>query len=162
MTTATAEYTTPSDVEFQITKLLDAPRELVWDAFTKPEHLTQWMLGPEGWSMPRCDIDLRPGGQWHYQWQHEGGETMDMNGVYKEISPFDRLVSSENWGGPYPETVNTVTFTEVEGGKTLVTTTVRYASTAAREAALATGMTKGVELSYVRLERILKALQAQS
>jgi uncharacterized protein YndB with AHSA1/START domain len=161
MTTATAEYTTPSEVEFAITRVVDAPRELVYSAFTEPEHLTQWMLGPEGWSMPVCEIDLRPGGAWHYQWRHTNGETMDMHGVYREVSPPERLVTTENWGGPYPETLNTVTFTEVEDGKTLVTTTIRYASTEAREAALQTGMTKGVELSYQRLDEVLKALQAQ-
>jgi uncharacterized protein YndB with AHSA1/START domain len=160
MTTATAEYTTPSDVEFQISRVVDAPRELVYDAFTKPEHLTQWMLGPDGWSMPVCETEVRPGGAWHYQWRCDSGEAMDMHGVYQEVSPPERLVTTENWGGPYPETVNTVTFTEVEQGRTLITTTIRYPSTEAREAALQTGMTKGVERSYERLEQLLKGLRA--
>lgn len=158
MTSATAEYTTPSEVEFQIQRLFDAPRPLVWEAFTKPEHLTQWMLGPDGWSMPLCEIDLRPGGTWHYQWRQESGETMDMHGVYREVTPYDRLVTTENWGGPYPETLNTVTFTETADGKTLVTTTIRYPSTEAREAAVQTGMTRGVERSYERLDEVLTAL----
>jgi uncharacterized protein YndB with AHSA1/START domain len=161
MNIATAEYTTPSEVEFQIQRVLDAPRELVWEAFTKPEHLTQWMLGPDGWSMPVCETDLRPGGAWHYQWRHEGSETMDMHGVYQEVTPYARLVTTENWGGPYPETVNTVTFTETTDGKTLVTTTIRYPTTEAREAALQTGMTRGVERSYERLDEVLTALRAE-
>jgi uncharacterized protein YndB with AHSA1/START domain len=160
MSTATMRYAIPSEVEFQIKRTVDAPRELVYDCFTKPEHLTHWMLGPDGWSMPVCELDLRPGGAWHYQWRHEGGDTMEMHGVVVEVVPPERLVTTESWGGPYPETVNTVTFEEVPGSGTLITTTIRYPSTEARDAALQTGMTKGVQRSYERLEQLLSGLQS--
>ena len=68
----TTAYSTPSDREVRATRIFDAPRTLVWDAHTKPEHVSQWMLGPEGWTMPVCEIDLRPGGEWHYVWRKGG------------------------------------------------------------------------------------------
>jgi uncharacterized protein YndB with AHSA1/START domain len=153
----TTEFTMPSDVEVQITRVLEAPRELVWEVFTKPEHLQNWMLGPEGWEMPICELDLRPGGTWHYEWRHASGEQMEMSGVYQEVTPQERIVNTENWGGGWPETVNTLTLTE-EDGKTTVRTVVRYPSVEARDAALQTGMRDGVNLSYERLEKLVRSL----
>jgi uncharacterized protein YndB with AHSA1/START domain len=154
---STTQFTTPSDVEVRITRVLDAPRELVWEAFTKPEHLRNWMLGPEGWEMPICEIDLRPGGAWHYEWRRASGEQMQMSGVYQEVTPPERIVNTENWGAEWPETVNTLTLTE-QDGKTTVTTVVRYPSKEARGAALQTGMKDGVKLSYERLESLVRSL----
>ncbi len=70
----------------------------MWDAWTIPEHVTQWMLGPDGWSMPVCEIDLRVGGAWHYVWRKSDGEEMGMRGEYREITPPERLVQTESWG----------------------------------------------------------------
>jgi uncharacterized protein YndB with AHSA1/START domain len=94
--------TTPTDRELVITRVVDAPRTLVWDVWTSPEHLPHWLLGPEGWTMPVCEIDLRPGGAWRWRWRREDGSQMEMHGIYKEIAPPERLVSTEAWGGDWP------------------------------------------------------------
>ena len=91
-------FATPSDTEIEVTRVVDAPRELVFDCWTKAEHVTKWMLGPDGWTMPVCEIDLRPGGSWHFAWRKGDGCEMEMHGTYREISPPERLVSTERWG----------------------------------------------------------------
>jgi uncharacterized protein YndB with AHSA1/START domain len=143
-------FTTPSDREVVMTREVDAPRELVFDAWTKPEHVQQWMLGPSGWTMPVCEINLRPGGAWHFVWGRADGTEMEMRGEYREVTPPERLVSTESWGGDWPETINTVTLSE-EDGKTTITQTVLYPSQEARDAALETGMKDGVSQSFDRL-----------
>jgi uncharacterized protein YndB with AHSA1/START domain len=150
-------FTTPSDREIVMTRVFDAPRELVWEAWTSPEHLPRWMLGPEGWSMPVCEIDLRPGGAWRFVWRHADGNEMEMRGVYREVAPPGRLVSTESWGGDWPETLNTLILTE-QDGKTTVTQRVLYPSQEAREAALRTGMKQGVSLSFDRLDGHLRTM----
>ena len=148
-------FTTPSDREIVMTRVFDAPRRLVWEAWTNPEHLPHWMLGPDGWTMPVCEIDLRPGGSWHFLWRRADGTEMGMRGLYKEVVPPERLVSTESWGGDWPETINTLTLTE-EGGKTTVTQRVLYPSKEARDAALQTGMKDGVAASFDRLAAYLR------
>ena len=150
-------FTTPSDREIAMTRVFDAPRRLVFEAWTKPEHLPHWMLGPPGWTMPVCEMDLRPGGAWHYVWRKSDGSEMEMRGVYREIVPPERLVSTESWGGDWPETINTVTLTE-ENGKTTMTLTVLYPSKEARDAALKTGMKDGVSQSFDRLADYLQTI----
>src|SRR6266480_2492039 len=85
-------FTTPSDREIVATRVIDAARRLVWEAWTSPKHVPHWLLGPEGWAMPVCEIDLRPGGSWHYGWRRADGTQMDMHGEYREISPPERHV----------------------------------------------------------------------
>jgi uncharacterized protein YndB with AHSA1/START domain len=147
-------FATPSDTEIEVTRVVDASRELVFDCWTKPEHITKWMLGPPGWTMSVCDVDLRRGGSWHFVWGAEDGSKLEMHGVYQEISSPERLVATESWGGDWPETLNTVVFSE-EAGKTLVTSTMRYPSKAARDAALETGMKDGMGMSFDRLDAYL-------
>ena len=154
----TTEFTTPSDSELQMSRVFDAPREVVWDALTKPEHLRNWLLGPEGWEMIVCEIDLRQDGRYRYQWRHTNGEQMQISGVYRELRAPGRIVNTENWGGEWPETLNTVTLAETEDGETTLTTVVRYPSREARDAALQTGMKDGVNLSYEHLERLLRSM----
>lgn len=154
MSTATVKATMQGERELVVTRTFDAPRHLVYKAWTDPKYLKQWMLGPEGWSMPVCEMDLRPGGAWHFVWRHSDGQEMEMRGVYKEVNPPERVVSTESWGGPWPETVNTLVFTEKDG-KTTMTLTILYVSKEARDEALKTGMTKGMELSFQRLEKVL-------
>ena len=91
-------FTTPSDREIVATRVIDAARRLVWEAWTSPKHVPHWLLGPEGWTMPVCEIDLRPGGGWHFVWRHADGNEMDMRGVYQEITPPERLVSVDRGG----------------------------------------------------------------
>ena len=150
-------FTTPSDREIVMTCVVDALRRLVFAAWTTPEHLPHWMLGPKGWTMPVCEIDLCPGGAWHFVWRRSDGTEMGMRGVYREVTAPERLVSTESWGGDWPETLNTLILSE-EGGKTTITQTVLYPSKEARDAALQTGMTSGVSESFDRLAEYLEGL----
>lgn len=161
MTTRTGEttITTPSDREVAMTRTFEAPRELVFEAWTSPEHVPHWLLGPEGWEMPVCEMDLRPGGSWRYVWRKADGTEMEMTGDYREVVPSERIVNTERWGGDWPETVNTVTFSE-EDGRTTVTITILYPSREARDAAMATGMADGANESFARLDDRLRTLAA--
>ncbi|MGQ0712171.1 MAG: SRPBCC family protein [Gemmatimonadaceae bacterium] len=150
-------FSTPTDKEIVISRVFDAPRRLVWDAHTNPKHLPQWMLGPAGWTMPVCEIDLRPGGAWRFVWRKSDGAEMEMTGLYREVKPPERLVHTEKWGPEWPETVNTMILRE-QSGKTTLTATVAYPSREARDAALKTGMKDGANESYERLEAHLKAM----
>lgn len=154
---AALTLTTPTDREIVITRAFDAPRRLVFEAYTDPKHLPHWMLGPPGWTMPVCEVDLRVGGTWHFGWKHFNGTQMEMRGVYREVKPPERLVSTESWGGDWPETVNTLTFTE-QNGQTAVTSSILYPSKEARDAALKTGMKEGMALSFNRLAEHLGAI----
>ena len=150
-------FTTPSDREVAMTRVVDAPRRLVWEAWTNPEHVSHWMLGPKGWTMPVCEIDLRPGGAWHFVWRRPDSPEMEMRGVYKEVVPLERLVATESWGGDWPETLNTLVLTEKDG-KTTITQTVLYPSKEARDAATKTGMKEGASQSYDRLAEYLSTM----
>jgi uncharacterized protein YndB with AHSA1/START domain len=150
-------FTTPTDREIVVTRVVDAPRRLAWEAWTSPEHLPRWMLGPPGWTMPVCEIDLRPDGAWHFVWRRADGTEMGMRGVYQEVTPPERLVATESWGGDWPDTLNTLVLSE-EGGKTTVTQTVFYPSKEARDAALKTGMTDGMSVSFDRLAEHLQTM----
>ncbi len=155
--TTTLQVTTPTDREIVMTRVVNAPRRLVWEAWTSTKHLPRWMLGPDGWTMPVCEIDLRPGGAWHFVWRRDDGTEMEMRGSYKEVVPPDRLVSSESWGPEWPETLNTLTLVEREG-QTTVIQTMLYPSKEARDAALKTGMAEGVSQSFARLEKHLQTM----
>jgi uncharacterized protein YndB with AHSA1/START domain len=148
---------TLGDCEIRVTRTFNAPRELVFQAFTDPQYIPRWMLGPEGWTMPVCEIDLRVGGAWHFVWHHGDGETMEMRGIYREIQPPSRLVTTESWGGDWPETINTFAFAE-HAGKTNLTQTMRYPSREARDRALQTGIKEGMAMSFARLDRALPAM----
>jgi uncharacterized protein YndB with AHSA1/START domain len=154
---AETTFTTPSDREIVMTHVVDAPRALVFDAHTSPEHVPHWMTGPEGWSMPVCEIDLRPGGEWHFVWRRDDGSEMEMRGEYREIEAPARLVNTESWGADWPETLNTLVLDE-ENGRTTITSTILYPSREARDAALATGMKDGAATSYDRLAEYLRTL----
>ena len=150
-------FTTPSDREILGTRVVHAPRELVWEAWTSPEHVPNWLLGPDGWTMPVCEIDLRPGGGWHFVWRRSDGTEMEMRGEYREVEPPERLVHTESWGGDWPETLNTLILSE-EDGKTTMAQTVLYPSKEARDAALATGMKDGASVSFDRLADYLRTM----
>jgi uncharacterized protein YndB with AHSA1/START domain len=151
---ATVQITTPSDREIRIARGFKAPPEMVFDAHTKPELVRRWMFGPEGWEFTVCDIDLRVGGKYRFEWR-KGDEEMGMGGTYREVDRPARLVSSElfdeDWTGG--ETVNTMVLAEQDGG-TLLTTTLLYASKEARDGALQSGMDEGMAAGYERLDAI--------
>jgi uncharacterized protein YndB with AHSA1/START domain len=154
------KLTTQGDREIVMTRVLDAPRRLVFDAFTKPELVKQWLLGPPGWTMPVCEIDLRVGGVYRYVWRRDSdGSEMAMGGVYREIAAPERLVATEKFDQPwYPgEAVGTTVLVE-QGGKTTITQTVLYQSREARDAVLKSGMERGVAASYDRLSELLALL----
>jgi uncharacterized protein YndB with AHSA1/START domain len=148
-------FSTPSDRELVATRVVGAPRKVVWEASTNPKHLPHWMPGPEGWTMPVCEVDLRPGGKWHYEWLGPDGTEMEMEGEYREVNAPERLVFTERWGGDYPEALNTLVLTEDEDGSTTITCTVLYQSKEAREKAVGTGMEEGWSQSYDRLDEYL-------
>jgi uncharacterized protein YndB with AHSA1/START domain len=151
------KLTTRGDREIVMTRDFNAPRTLVFDAFTKPELLKQWLLGPPGWAMPVCEIDLRVGGAYRYVWrQISDGQEMGMGGVFREIAAPERVVTTgkfdEAW---YPgEAVGTLVLVE-HSGITTITQTLLYQSREARDAVLKSGMEKGVAASYDRLEDVL-------
>ncbi len=159
----TLKLTTPSDREIAMTRVFDAPRQLVFDAHTKPDLVRQWLLGPPGWSMPVCEIDLRVGGKYRYVWRHDrDGTEMGMGGVYREIVPPERIVNTEKFDEAwYPgEAVDTLVLAE-RGGRTTLTLTVRYESRDARDAVLKSGMESGVKASYDRLAGLLASTPAR-
>jgi uncharacterized protein YndB with AHSA1/START domain len=130
----------------------------VFEAFTKPEHLRRWLSGMPGWELAVCDMDVRVGGRYRWVWKSlEGGHSMGMSGEYREVSPPDRLVSTEKFDESwYPGTaVGTIVLTE-HGGRTTLTQTMLYESREARDAVLASPMEQGVGLSYDRLEDVLR------
>jgi uncharacterized protein YndB with AHSA1/START domain len=153
----TLKITTPNDREVVVMREFDAPRRMVFAAWTKPEYLPHWLLGPDGWTMPICEIDLRPGGPYRFVWRHTDGNEMVISGKYKEIAPPEKLVTTESWGGDWPETLNTIVFSE-KNGKTTMTITILYPSKEARDAAVQTGMTKGMSMSFDRLASYLETI----
>lgn len=141
--------------ELLFTRDFDAPRTLVWEALTRPELIQRWLLGPDGWTMPVCEVDLKPGGRFRYVWR-KGDRDMGMSGTFVEIVPPERIVHTEifdqDWTGG--ETVVTTTLVEA-AGRTTMSTTVRYSSAAAREGAIKTGMVDGMSVTYDRLEAMI-------
>jgi uncharacterized protein YndB with AHSA1/START domain len=152
------KLTTRGEREIEMTRVFDAPRSLVFDALTKPGLVKRWLLGPDGWSMPVCEIDLRVGGSYRYVWRHVNGNEMGMGGVYREIVVPERIVATEKFDDPwYPgEAVGTMVLME-QGGKTTLTQTIVYESGAIRDAVLKSPMEQGVAASYDRLAELLAA-----
>jgi uncharacterized protein YndB with AHSA1/START domain len=155
----TFQVTTPSDREIVLTRLFDAPRHLVFEAMTRPQHIKRWWgcLG-DGYSVPVCEVDLRPGGAWRFVNRHPKGEAA-FHGVYREVAPPARLVFTEIFEDfPDTESVVTAVFTE-ENGKTRLTATCLYPSLEVRDAVINSGMSTGAAISYDRLEEVAKELQ---
>ena len=144
--------------EIVMTRMFAAPRALVFQAYTTPELVRRWLLGPEGWSMPVCEIDLRVGGRYRYLWRHADGREMGMGGVYREVTAPERLVSTEVFDQPWyeGEGLGTLVFKEHEG-KTMLTTTLLYQSRSTRDGVLKSPMESGVKASYDRLAAIVEA-----
>lgn len=148
--------------EIVMTRVFDAPRRLVFDAWTKPELLMRWFGGPREWTLTSCEIDLRVGGAYRFVTTRTDGKTMRWGGVYKEIAAPERLSFTEefdvSWyaGGA----LITCLFTE-ENGRTSFATINRYESAEARDAVLRSPMEKGVAENYRRLDRFLAAQQSE-
>lgn len=150
------QVTTPSDREIAMTRVFDAPRGLVFDAWTKPELLKRWLGVRGGWTFAVCEVDLRVGGAYRYVWRGPTGTEMGMGGVFREIVPPERLVATESFDESwYPgEALDTITLVEHDG-KTTLTTTVLFESQEARDVALQSDMERGVAESYDVLDELL-------
>jgi len=155
-----AVVTTPSDDEILITRVFDAPAELIFKATTTPELVQRWW-GFEGSEWLGCEIDLQVGGRWRYVTREEGGCEVGSHGEYGEIDRPRRIVSTEAYEGiPDPDdnaSVNTVTLDEVDGVTTM-TVLCRYPSQDVRDAVLDSGMETGMNVSYDRLEDLVGTL----
>lgn len=160
MGTGALQVTTPTDREIVMTRVFDAPRDLVFDAWTKPDLLRRWLGVRNGWTFAVCEVDLKVGGAYRFVWRGPEGNELGMGGVYREIVRPERVVSTEKFDESwYPgEALDTLELSEKDG-RTTCTTTVRYESKEARDAAAQTGMATGVEESYEVLDRILAELE---
>ena len=157
-TVGSLTITTPSDREIAMTRVFDAPAQLVFDAYTKPELVKRWLGVFGGWTLPVCEIDLRVGGKCRFVWRGKEGQEMGMTGVYREIVAPHRIVNNETFDDPWyeGEAVNTTTFVE-KGGKTTLTMTVRYDSKKIRDMVLQSPMETGVAASFDTLANLLAA-----
>ncbi len=154
------KLSTPSDLEIVVERDFNAPRQLVFDAFTKPELVRRWLLGPDGWTMPVCEIDLRVGGAYRYVWRKEStGMEMGMGGVFREVARPEKIVATEKFDESWyaGEAVDTTVFEEVRG-VTKVKLTVLYQSKEARDTASRSGMERGMIAGYNRLEQVLASV----
>jgi uncharacterized protein YndB with AHSA1/START domain len=156
------QVTTPSDREIAMTRVFDAPRGLVFDAWTKPELLKRWLGVRGGWTFAVCEVDLRVGGAYRFVWRGPTGAEMGMGGIYREIVRPERLVATEKFDEAWyeGEALDTTTFVE-RGGKTTATTTVLYASRAVRDSVLQTPMLTGVAESYDKMAEVLSSRVGQ-
>lgn len=154
---ASLTVTLPSDTEIEMTRVFDAPRQLVWEANTNPAHVSRWLLGPPGYTMPVCEIDLRPGGDWRYVWRGEDGTEMKTGGKTLEVDAPGRLVQTECWEMGSDCSHNTLLLTEHEGRTTQVQR-MRFPTREIRDMVLQTGMADGVGMSYDRLAALLPTL----
>lgn len=160
METGTLRVTLPSEREIAMRRVFDAPRQLVFDAYTKPELLKRWAGGPPGWNLVVCEVDLRVGGAWRWVIEGPDGQMMGLGGVYLDVVPPERLVSTEAYDEPWYEGEATSMILLVEqDGKTTLTTTVRYASQTVRDGVLKAGMTQGFAAGLDRMAELLASLQ---
>jgi uncharacterized protein YndB with AHSA1/START domain len=155
--TGTLTVTTPTDREIVLRRVFDAPRRMVFDAFTKPELLKRW-FGARGWNLVVCQVDLRVGGNWRFVSHGPDGTDMGHGGMYREIVPPDRLVYTELFDDQsYPgESLITHDFVE-QNGKTTLTSTLLYASQESRDIVLSYPMERGVAQGYDRLDELLQS-----
>jgi len=157
-TKSTMTVSTPSDFEIRISRVFAAPRQLVFDAFTRAEHMQQWW-GPKGWTLPVCKVDLKPGGSFSYTMQGPAGETHDCSGEYIEVSPPERVVYTDGFDAPamadYASTV-TVVFEELEPKLTRITLTSVFKSKEIRDAIVKMGFGEGWGESFERLDEVFE------
>jgi uncharacterized protein YndB with AHSA1/START domain len=155
-----AEVSLPSDREVKVVRSFKAPRALVYQAYTEPKLMKRWLTAMPGWSMPVCEMDVRVGGAYRWRWRSDDGAEFGFTGVFRDVEPAARLAHTQvydpgDMGGDMgDESLITVEFSEKEG-VTTVTTLMDFGSKEARDAAVATGMTDGMEMSYARLDDML-------
>lgn len=163
-----AEASLPSDTEVLVKRSFDAPAKLVWRAYTEPELMRRWCGGFPGWSMPVCEMDMSVGGQYRWRWRNEeNGQEFGFTGEVLEVVPHAKIVHTQifdagdlgvSMGGE--PSIITVAFEEADG-MTNVATSIKYASKADRDEALATGMTDGMEMNYKLLDGVLAVMRTR-
>jgi uncharacterized protein YndB with AHSA1/START domain len=161
------QVSTPTDHEVRVVRTFNAPRELVYQAHVTPALLQRWCLGPPGWTMPVCEMDVRPGGKYRWRWKSdEDGKEFGFFGTFREVNAPSRLVHEEHYdpgdvGGPMSSEPALVTSEfEEAGGITTLTVTMRFPSKEARDGAVGSGMTDGMEIGYARLDEMFKTKNA--
>ena len=145
------------DREIVLERTFNVTPQQLFEAYTRPEQVRQWLLGPPGWSMPVCEIDLRPGGAYRYRWRSDAGDQeFGVSGTYREVEPAVRLVHAERMEGMPGEALVTVRFAGV-GTTTKLTMTISFDSKEAKDQAASSGMEQGIEASFDRLTELLAA-----
>lgn len=157
----TAQVSLPSDTEVRVRRDFRAPRKLVWQAHTDPTLVPRWLGGYPGWTMPVCEMDVRPGGKYRWRWRSDEGKEFGFYGDFREVEAPGRMVHAEyydpgDFGGPMPTSpaITRTTFTEKDGITTL-DMVIAYESKEARDGAVSSGMTDGMEVSYAQLDKLL-------
>src|SRR5712691_5974117 len=159
--TGKLQVTTPSEREIAMTRVFDAPRSLVFDAWTKPELLRRWLGVFGDWSFAVCEVDLKVGGAYRFVWRRSDGTEMGMGGIYRDIVRPERIVATEKFDAPsYAGDALDTTLLLEQGGKTTVTMTVLYASRAVRDGVLKSPMESGMAKSYDKLAELLASTLA--
>ena len=153
----TLKVTTPTDREVVLTRVFNAPRRLVFDAFSKPELLKRW-FGPHGWSLVVCEVDFRVGGSFRFVLRGPDGTEMGMRGTYREIVPPERSVHVESFDDYPGESLVTAVFVE-QGGATTFTARVLYESQEIRDAVIRSGMEHGAAECYDKLADLLASME---
>jgi len=159
----TATVTLPAEEQILITREFDAPRHLVWEAFTTPELVKRWWNAKRG-EMTVAEIDLQVGGKWRYVMVTPDGFEVGFHGEYREVVPGERIVSTETYEG-VPEdvseedatTINTASFEETDG-RTTLTILVQASSKESRDAIIASGMEDGLQDALDLLEEVAVSL----
>jgi uncharacterized protein YndB with AHSA1/START domain len=166
MSTHKSIVTLPNDCDVVVVRSFDAPRALVFDAWTTPKLVRRWLLGPPGWTMPVCEMDARPGGKFRGRWRNtESGAEFGFSGEFREVVKPSRIVHVERYdpgdvGGEMGEALVTSVLTE-KNGVTTQSMTIHYASKDVRDAALKTGMTDGMEQSFAKLDELIVEVAAR-
>jgi uncharacterized protein YndB with AHSA1/START domain len=161
MTDARAmQITTPTAREVMMTRVFDAPRKQVFDAYTQPTLLRRWLGVFKGWTLAVCEIDLRAGGRCRYEWRGDDGRAMGMTQLIEELEIPERIVANETFDDPWYEgdAISTVTFEETDG-RTTVTLTIRYDSNEIRDNVLAMDVTRGMSASFDNLANVLETME---
>lgn len=154
----TAVVTLPTDTQILITREFDAPRHLVYRAWTTPDLIKRWWSGERG-EVTSAEVDLQVGGKWRYVMVAHGGFEVAFHGEYIEIVPNERIVSTEIYeGAPDAGAVSTLTLTENAAGRTTMTMLVQHESQANRDAHINSGMEVGMQESMDKLEQVARSL----
>jgi uncharacterized protein YndB with AHSA1/START domain len=153
--TGNPQVTTQTDREIVLSRVFDAPRNLVFDAFTKPELLKRW-FGPRGWQLMVCEVNLKVGGGWRFVLRSPDGRDMGMRGVYREIVPPERSIHTESFDDFPGESIVTAVWIE-QGRRTTLTATILYPSKEVRDAVIRSGMEHGAAEGYDKLSEMLAA-----